>query len=117
LADRVTRDGHVLAARTIVKNKVTEGSGAGKKWIADPRIDVVITTGGTGLTGAMSRRKRCALVRQDHRRLRDGLAHDQLSIGRLSTMQSRACAGLTKGTLIFRLAGLQRRLARTAGTG
>ena len=51
LADRVARDGHVLAARSIVKDSVPEIQAQVKKWIADPQIDVVISTGGTGLTG------------------------------------------------------------------
>jgi hypothetical protein len=51
LAERVTRDGHVLAARGIVKDDVAEIRNKVKSWIADPEIDVVISTGGTGLTG------------------------------------------------------------------
>src|SRR6186713_3055692 len=51
LSERVTRDGHVLAARKIVKDSEAEVQAQVKKWIADPEIDVVISTGGTGLTG------------------------------------------------------------------
>ena len=51
LADRVARDGHVLAARSIVKDNVAEIQAQVKNWIADPEVDVVISTGGTGLTG------------------------------------------------------------------
>ncbi|HYS45914.1 MAG TPA: molybdopterin-binding protein, partial [Rhizomicrobium sp.] len=51
LADRVARDGHILAARRMVKDDVAEIRAQIKEWIADPQVDVVISTGGTGLTG------------------------------------------------------------------
>ena len=106
LAERVTRDGHALAARTIVKDKVTEVQAQVKKWIADPEIDVVITTGGTGLTG---RDVTPEALRPLFDKTIEGFETvwhmtSFQSVG-LSTMQSRACAGLTKGTLIFALPG------------
>ena len=51
LADRVTRDGHVLAARTMVRDDVGQIQAQMRTWIGDPAIDVIISTGGTGLTG------------------------------------------------------------------
>ena len=51
LADRLTAAGHKLAAREIVTDDVEAIRAIVKKWIADPGIDVVITTGGTGFTG------------------------------------------------------------------
>src|SRR4051812_20830696 len=51
LAGRVARGGHELAARTMVTDSIAEIQVQVKKWIADPGIDVVISTGGTGLTG------------------------------------------------------------------
>ena len=51
LASRVEEDGHVLAARLIVTDDVDRIIAQLRDWIADKTIDVVITTGGTGLTG------------------------------------------------------------------
>ncbi len=51
LVDLIARDGHVLKARTIVKDEGTAIVARLKAWIADPEIDVVISTGGTGVTG------------------------------------------------------------------
>ena len=106
LSDRVTRDGHVLAARRIVKDSVTEVQAQVKKWIADPQIDVVISTGGTGLTG---RDVTPEALRPLFDKTIEGFETvwhmtSYQSVG-LSTMQSRACAGLAKGTLIFALPG------------
>ena len=106
LADRVVRDGHVLAARTMVKDDIWEIQAQLKDWIADPRIDVVVSTGGTGLTG---RDVTPEAVRPLFDKTIEGFETvwhmiSFQSVG-LSTMQSRACAGLAKGTLIFCLPG------------
>jgi len=106
LADRVARDGHVLAARTLVHDSVAEIQAQVKKWIADPEVDVVISTGGTGLTG---RDVTPEALRPLFDKTIEGFETvwhmtSFQSVG-LSTMQSRACAGLAKGTLIFALPG------------
>ena len=106
LADRVTRDGHRLAARGIVKDDVAEIRNKVKAWIADPQVDVVISTGGTGLTG---RDVTPEAIQPLFDKAIEGFEvvwHmiSFQSVG-LSTMQSRACAGLAKGTLIFALPG------------
>ncbi|HET7083166.1 MAG TPA: molybdenum cofactor biosynthesis protein B [Rhizomicrobium sp.] len=106
LAERVTRDGHVLAAHAIVKDSVSEIQAKLKSWIADPQVDVVISTGGTGLTG---RDVTPEAVRPLFDKTIEGFETvwhmtSFQSVG-LSTMQSRACAGLAKGTLIFALPG------------
>ena len=106
LAERVTRDGHLLAARVIVKDNVAEIQAQIKKWIADPEVDVVISTGGTGLTGR-------DVTPEAMRPLFDKTIEGFETVWHmtsfqtvgLSTMQSRACAGLAKGTLIFALPG------------
>jgi len=106
LAERVTRDGHLLAARAIVKDDVAEIQAQIKKWIADPDVDVVISTGGTGLTGR-------DVTPESIRPLFDKTIEGFETVWHmtsfqtvgLSTMQSRACAGLAKGTLIFALPG------------
>ncbi len=51
LADLVTTGGHHIAARHIVRDEQDEIVAQLKAWIADPTIDVVISTGGTGVTG------------------------------------------------------------------
>ncbi len=106
LADRVVRDGHRLAARALVKDDIGQIQTQVKAWIADPGVDVIISTGGTGLTGR-------DLTPEALRPLFDKTIEgfetvwhmiSYESVG-LSTMQSRACAGLAKGTLIFALPG------------
>jgi molybdopterin adenylyltransferase len=106
LAERVTRDGHRLAARAWVKDSKVDIQAQIQSWIADPKIDVVISTGGTGLTG---RDVTPEAIRPLFDKTIEGFEviwHmvSFQSVG-LSTMQSRACAGLAQGTLIFCLPG------------
>jgi molybdenum cofactor biosynthesis protein B len=106
LADRVVRDGHVLAARDWVKDEKSAIGAQVQKWIDDPHIDVVISTGGTGLTG---RDVTPEAVRPLFEKEIEGFQTiwhlvSYQSVG-LSTLQSRACAGLAKGTFIFSLPG------------
>ena len=51
LSDRVREAGHHLADRVIVQDEKSDIIAQLERWIADPKIDVVISTGGTGLTG------------------------------------------------------------------
>jgi molybdenum cofactor biosynthesis protein B len=106
LADRVARDGHALAARAMVKDDVGQIQAQMKAWIDDPAIDVIVSTGGTGLTG---RDVTPEAVRPLFDKTIEGFETvwhmiSFQSVG-LSTMQSRACAGLANGTLIFCLPG------------
>jgi len=106
LAERVTRDGHKLAARRIVRDDVAAVQAQVKAWIADPQVDVVISTGGTGLTG---RDVTPEAVRPLFDKTIEGFETvwhmtSFQTVG-LSTMQSRACAGLARSTLIFALPG------------
>jgi molybdopterin adenylyltransferase len=106
LADRVTRDGHVLAGRAMVRDDVGQIQAQMKAWIGDPAIDVIVSTGGTGLTG---RDVTPEAVRPLFDKTIEGFETvwhmiSFQSVG-LSTMQSRACAGLANGTLIFCLPG------------
>ena len=106
LADRVIRDGHALAARAMVKDDIGEIQAQLKSWIADPQVDVIVSTGGTGLTGR-------DVTPEAMRPLFDKAIEGFETVWHmtsfqtvgLSTMQSRACAGLAKGTLIFALPG------------
>jgi molybdenum cofactor biosynthesis protein B len=106
LADRVTRDGHVLAARTVVKDDIGDIQRQIKAWIADANVEVIVSTGGTGLTG---RDVTPEAVRPLFDKTIEGFETiwhmiSFQTVG-LSTMQSRACAGLAGGTLIFCLPG------------
>lgn len=106
LAERVVRDGHQLAARALVRDDAASIQETVRGWIADPAIDVIISTGGTGLTGRDVTRE--ALTPLFEKEI-EGFAviwHmlSYQSVG-LSTLQSRACAGLIKGKFIFALPG------------
>jgi molybdenum cofactor biosynthesis protein B len=106
LADRVTASGHVLAGRAMVKDDVAEIQAQIRTWVADHTVDVVISTGGTGLTG---RDVTPEAVRPLFDKAIEGFETiwhmtSFQTVG-LSTMQSRACAGLAGGTLIFCLPG------------
>jgi len=106
LADRIKGAGHVLAARAIVKDDVRAIVSQLKIWIEDPKIDCVISTGGTGLTG---RDVTVEAMRSLFEKEIDGFSviFHQVSYGTigLSTIQSRACAGVAKGTFLFALPG------------
>lgn len=106
LARMIAEDGHVLADRKLLKDDVAAIRAQVKAWIADPAIDVVITTGGTGFTG---RDVTPEAVRPLFEKEVDGFSiifHMQSyeKIG-TSTIQSRACAGVAHGTYIFCLPG------------
>jgi molybdenum cofactor biosynthesis protein B len=106
LAERVTRDGHKLAARAWVKDSKEEIQAQVQAWIADKAIDVVVSTGGTGLTG---RDVTPEAVRPLFDKTIEGFETvwhmtSFQSVG-LSTIQSRTCAGIAGGTMIFALPG------------
>ena len=106
LADRIDEDGHILAARMIVTDDVDRIVGQLRSWIDDAGIDVVITTGGTGLTGRDSTPEAFAqIVEKDipgFGELFRQLSYDKIGT---STIQSRALAGVAGGTYLFALPG------------
>jgi molybdenum cofactor biosynthesis protein B len=106
LVERLSGAGHVLAARTIVPDNRGRIAGQIAAWADAPAIDVVISTGGTGLTG---RDVTVEAVRPLFDKEIDGFAaiFHQISFGTVgtSTMQSRACAGVVRGTYVFCLPG------------
>jgi len=106
LADRVTRDGHVLAARDWVKDEVSAIQARLKSWGDDPQIDVIISTGGTGLTGRDVTPEAARALFDKEIEGFQTVWHmvSYQSVG-LSTLQSRACAGLINGTFVFCLPG------------
>ncbi|GGI84348.1 molybdenum cofactor biosynthesis protein B [Polymorphobacter multimanifer] len=106
LVERLTCAGHTLAARAIQKDDVPMLVERLRGWIADPAIDAIITTGGTGLTGRDVTPEALAQVAE-----KDIPGFGELfrwlsfqTIG-TSTVQSRACAGVAQGTYIFCLPG------------
>src|SRR5579863_1759015 len=106
LVEMVTRDGHRVAAKKIVRDDQAAIVAQLKAWIADPQIDVVIATGGTGVTG------RDVTPEAFHSVYEKEIAgfgelfrwQSYEKIG-TSTIQSRATAGVAGGTYLFALPG------------
>ncbi len=106
LMDRITRDGHRLAARMIVKDVVADIQDALKYLSSRDDVDVVITTGGTGLTGRdVTIEAARPLFEKEIEGF--GVVFHMMSFGKIgtSTMQSRATAGLINGSYVFCLPG------------
>jgi molybdopterin adenylyltransferase len=106
LAELLTADGHVLADRAIVRDDIPAIRARVEGWIADSQVDVVITTGGTGFTG---RDVTPEAIRPLFEKEIDGFStvFHLISFQKIetSTIQSRACGGLARGTYIFCLPG------------
>jgi molybdenum cofactor biosynthesis protein B len=106
LAKRITGAGHVLAARTLLRDDQAAITAQLRAWIAAPDIDVVISTGGTGLTG---RDVTVEAFRSVFEKEIDGFSviFHQISYEKIgtSTLQSRACAGTAGGMYLFALPG------------
>ncbi|MGN6515438.1 MAG: molybdenum cofactor biosynthesis protein B [Rhizomicrobium sp.] len=106
LAKRITDAGHILAGRALVKDDIAAIRKQLQFWIDDPGIDAVITTGGTGLTG---RDVTVEAMKPLFEKEIDGFAavFHRISYEKIgtSTLQSRACAGVAKGTYLFALPG------------
>ncbi|HVZ69452.1 MAG TPA: molybdenum cofactor biosynthesis protein B [Rhizomicrobium sp.] len=106
LAKRIEDAGHILAARALVRDDIAQIRGQLQKWIDDPQIDVIITTGGTGLTG---RDVTVEAMKPLFEKEIDGFSavFHRISYEKIgtSTLQSRACAGVARGTYLFALPG------------
>ena len=106
LASMIAEAGHQLAARKIVTDDIPAIRAQVEQWIADPGVDVVITTGGTGFTG---RDVTPEAVKPLFEKDIDGfsVAFHMISWAKIetSTIQSRACGGVAHGTYIFCLPG------------
>ena len=106
LAERIAGAGHRLAGRVIVKDDVRQIRAAARKFIADKNVDVLISTGGTGLTG---RDVTIEAMRPLFEKEIEGFGtvFHMISFKKIgtSTIQSRATAGVAKGKYIFCLPG------------
>lgn len=106
LVGRLEGAGHVLAAREIVKDDADVIAALLERWIDDPAIDVVISTGGTGVTGR-------DVTPEAVERVAEKLIHGFGELFRMlsfqsigtSAVQSRAIAGVAHGTYLFALPG------------
>ena len=106
LVTRLTEAGHVLAARAIIKDDADAIVAALEGWIDDPAVDVVITTGGTGVTGRDVTPE--AFARVWEKEIPGfGEMFRWVSLAKIgsSTIQSRATAGVARGTYLFALPG------------
>jgi molybdopterin adenylyltransferase len=106
LAELLQADGHTLADRSLVRDDIYQIRAVVSRWIADPAIDVVVSTGGTGFTGRDSTPEALAPL-FDKTILGFGELFRQISYEDIgpSTIQSRAIGGLANATLIFALPG------------
>jgi len=106
LVERLTADGHRLAARAIVKDDIPSITAQLMTWIDDPSIDVVISTGGTGVTGRDVTPEAFHAI-YDKEIPGFGELFRMISYEKVgtSTMQSRATAGVTGNTYLFALPG------------
>jgi molybdopterin adenylyltransferase len=106
LAERLTEAGHMLTEKRIVPDDIYRIRAVVSQWIADEKVQAVITTGGTGVTGRDGTPE--AVVPLFDKTL-DGfgelfraLSYQEI---KTSTMQSRALAGVANGTYVFCLPG------------
>jgi molybdenum cofactor biosynthesis protein B len=106
LAGRIEEAGHRLSDRKIVRDDVRAIRAQVRRWLARADVDVVISTGGTGLTGRdVTVEAMRALFEKEIEGF--GVAFHMISFQKIgtSTVQSRATAGVAKGKYIFCLPG------------
>jgi len=106
LVGRLEAAGHRLAARAIEPDDIYRVRASVSAWIADPGIDVVITTGGTGVTGRDGTPEAIAVLLD---KAIDGFGETFRALSfediGTSTLQSRALAGVANATYVFCLPG------------
>ncbi|MDB5369773.1 MAG: molybdenum cofactor biosynthesis protein [Roseomonas sp.] len=106
LAERVAGAGHAVHSRRIVRDEADAIEAVLRRWVADPEVDVGITTGGTGITGRDVTPEAFARVLEKEiggfGELFRMLSYQKIGT---STMQSRALGGVAGGTYLFALPG------------
>ncbi len=106
LVERLTKAGHRLAEKAIVRDDIYQIRAVVSRWIADPEVQVVLTTGGTGVTGRDGTPEAVQVLLDKEI---EGFGETFRSISfaeiKTSTIQSRAIAGVANGTYIFCLPG------------
>lgn len=106
LAERVRDAGHVLAAKEIVRDDIYAIRAVVSRWIADSGVEVVITTGGTGLTGRDGTPEAIAVLLDKQidgfGELFRTISYEEIGA---SSLQSRCLAGVANATYIFCLPG------------
>jgi molybdopterin adenylyltransferase len=106
LAELITQTGHKLAAKCIVKDDKGAIVAQLKAWIADPAVDVVISTGGTGVTGRdVTPEAFHAVYEKEIAGFGELFRWRSYQKVGTSTIQSRATAGVAGGTYLFALPG------------
>ena len=106
LAERITKKGHRLMDRALLRDDKAAIIARLNQWMDDKMVDVIITTGGTGLTGRDITPEALDAVK-DKDIVGFGELFRWLSFDKIgtSTVQSRACAVVARGTYIFALSG------------
>lgn len=106
LGERLTRAGHRLAEKLIVPDDIYKIRAAVSRWIADEAVNVVLTTGGTGVTGRDGTPEAVEPLLdkeiEGFGEMFRVLSYDQI---KTSTLQSRALAGVANATYVFCLPG------------
>ena len=106
LEEKIMLAGHKMVDRDIVRDDVDKICAKLKNWVADDQVDVVITTGGTGVTGRDVTPEALASVWEKEipgfGELFRWVSFQKIAT---STIQSRACAGVAGGTYMFALPG------------
>ena len=106
LVERIASAGHKVARREIVKDEIDLIAGQLRQWIASPDVDVIIATGGTGVTGRdVTPEAFRAVIEKEipgFGELFRWLSYQKI---KTSTVQSRALAGVAEGKYLFALPG------------
>ncbi|ADC72245.1 molybdenum cofactor biosynthesis protein B [Thioalkalivibrio sp. K90mix] len=106
LVERLEGAGHHLAERRVVRDDIYAIRADLSRWIADPEIDAVLTTGGTGITGRDGTPEAASVLLdktiEGFGELFRALSYEEIGT---SSLQSRALSGVANGTYIFVLPG------------
>ena len=106
LVERLTGAGHRLAARDIVADDRADIAARLRAWVADAGIDVILSTGGTGLTGRdVTVEAHRDVYEKEIEAFATVFTHVSLAKIGTSAVQSRACGGVAGGTYLFALPG------------